>query len=248
MIFNTTPSKLHIPKIGGSRSSSQGLCLTTILNSASEYISCAMWDMSISKIILFKTWICELSLIGRVLPKFYTGKQWNNSIMHDNKKSQNLLFSHSNLWIFTTSQTAARQASLFFTISWILLKLMSIESVMPPNNLILCNPLLFLLSIFPSIRVFSNESALCIRWPKYWSFSFSISPSNEYSRLISFRIDWFGLFSVQGTLQRAFSNTTIQKHLFSGVQLFYGPTLTFIHDYWKNHSFDLCWQSHVSSF
>ena len=106
MIFNTTPSKLHIPKIGGSRSSSQGLCLTTILNSASEYISCAMWDMSISKIILFKTWICELSLIGRVLPKFYTGKQWNNSIMHDNKKSQNLLFSHSHLWIFTTSQTA----------------------------------------------------------------------------------------------------------------------------------------------
>ena len=95
MILNTTPSKLHIPKIGGSRSSSQGLCLTTILNSAIEYISYAMWDMSISKIILFKTWICELSLIGRVLPKFYTGKQWNNSLMHDNKKSQNLLFSHT---------------------------------------------------------------------------------------------------------------------------------------------------------
>ena len=89
--------------------------------------------------------------------------------------------------------------SLVFTISWSLLKLMSIELVMPSNHLILCHPLLLLRSIFPSIRVFSNELALCIRWPKYWSFSFSISPSNEYSRLISFRIDWFDLLAVQGT-------------------------------------------------
>ena len=100
-----------------------------------------------------------------------------------------------------TLWTAARQASLSFTIPWSLLKLMFIESVMPSNHLILCHPLLLLPSIFPSIRVFSSESALPIRWPKYWSFSFSISPSNEYSGLISFRIDWFDPFAVQGTLK-----------------------------------------------
>ena len=165
MISNTTPSKLYIPKIRGSRSSPQCICLTTILNSASECISCAMWDMSISKTILFKTWICEFSLIGRVLPKFYTGNQWKNILMHEHKKKSKCaaVQSHSHLWIFTTSPIAARQASLFFTISPILLKLMSIESVIPPNNLILYHPLLLLLSIFPSIRVFSNESALCLR-------------------------------------------------------------------------------------
>ena len=94
-----------------------------------------------------------------------------------------------------------RQASLSFTISQSLLKLMSIESVVPSSHLVLCCPLLLLPSIFPRINVFSNESALCIRWPKYWSFSFSISSSNEYSGLISFRIDWFDLLSVQGTLK-----------------------------------------------
>ena len=99
-----------------------------------------------------------------------------------------------------TPWTAALQASLYFTISRSLLKLISIESVMPSNRLILCCPLL-LSSIFPSIRVFSSESALCIRWPKHWSFSFSISPSNAYSGLISFKIDWFDLHSVQGTLK-----------------------------------------------
>ena len=93
------------------------------------------------------------------------------------------------------------QASLFFTISWSLLNLMSIESVMPSNHLILCCPLLLLPSIFPSIRVFSNESVICIKWPKYWSFSFNISPSNEYPGLISFRMDWFDLLAVQGTLK-----------------------------------------------
>ena len=97
--------------------------------------------------------------------------------------------------------TAARQASLSFTSSWTLLRLMSIESVMPSNQLILCCPLLLLPSIFPSIRVFSNESTLHIRWPKYWSFSFNISPSNEYSGLISFRIDCFDLLAVPGTLK-----------------------------------------------
>ena len=100
-----------------------------------------------------------------------------------------------------TPWTAARQASVFFTIFQSLLKCMSIESVMPSNRLILCRPLLLLPSIFPAITVFSNELALCIRWPKYWSFSFRISPSNVYSGLISFRMDWFDLLAVQGTCQ-----------------------------------------------
>ena len=107
----------------------------------------------------------------------------------------------SRVQLFVTPWNAARQASLSFTISQSLLKLMSIESVMLSNHLLLCSPLLLLPSIFPSIKVFSNESALCIRWPKYWSFSFSISPSNEYSGLISFRTDSFDLVTVQGTLK-----------------------------------------------
>ena len=109
-----------------------------------------------------------------------------------------------------TPWTAAHQTSLSFTISWSLLKLMSIESVMPSNHLILCCPLLLLPSVFPSIRVFSSESALPIRWPKYWSFSFSISSSKEYSWLISFRIDWFDLLAVQGTL-KIFSKDSSQR-------------------------------------
>ena len=110
------------------------------------------------------------------------------------------------VWLFVTPWTAALQASLSFTIFRSLLKLMSIESVMPSNHLILCHPLLLLPSIFLSIRVFSNESALLIRWPKYWSFSFRISPSNEYSGLISFRMDWFDLLAVQGTLKSLLQN------------------------------------------
>ena len=101
--------------------------------------------------------------------------------------------------LFATPWTPAHQSSLFFTNPQSLLKLMSVKSVMPSNHLTLCHPLLFLPSIFPSIRVFSKESVLCIRWPKYWNFS--ISPSNEYSALISFRIDWFGLLAVQGALK-----------------------------------------------
>ena len=101
--------------------------------------------------------------------------------------------------------------------SWSLPRLMSIESVMPSNHLILCRPLLLLPSIFPSIRVSSNESVLCIRWPKYWSLSFNISPSNKYSGLISFRMDWLDLLAVQ-ELSRVFSNTTVQKHQFFGTQ------------------------------
>ena len=102
--------------------------------------------------------------------------------------------------LFATPWTAAHQASVSFTISWSLLKLMSIESVIPSNHLVLCRPLLLLPSIFSRIRVFSNKSALHIRWPKYWGFSFSISPSNEYSGLISFKINQFALLAVQGTL------------------------------------------------
>ena len=103
--------------------------------------------------------------------------------------------------LFATPQTAVRQASLCITNSWSLLKLMSIESVMPSKHLILCRPLLLLPSIFPSIRVFSSKSVLPVRWPQYWSFSFSISPANEYSGLISFRMDWFNFLAVQGTLK-----------------------------------------------
>ena len=129
-----------------------------------------------------------------------------------------------------------------------LLKLMSTETVMPSTHLVLCHPLLLLPSVFLSIRVFSNESALCIRWPKYWSLSFSISPSNEYSGWISFRIDWFDLFmdsqESSPTPQFKSINSTV-------LTLLYGPALSSIHDYWKNYSFDytdLCWQSNVSGF
>ena len=113
---------------------------------------------------------------------------------------------------------APRQASLSITNSQSLPKLMSIESMMPSNHLILCHPLLLLPSIFPSIRVFSNKSALCIRWPKYWSFSFNISPSNKHPRLISFRMDWLDSLQSKG-ISRAFSNTTVQKHQFFCAQL-----------------------------
>ena len=132
--------------------------------------------------------------------------------------------------------TAARQASLSITNSQGLLKLKSIESVMPSNHLILCRPLLLLPSIFPSIRVFSYESALCIRWPKYCSFSVTISSSNDYLGLISFRIDWLDLLAVQGTL-KSFSPTPQFKSINSLVlDYLYSPTLTSIHDHWKNHS------------
>ena len=118
--------------------------------------------------------------------------------------------------LFVSPWTAACQASLFITNSRSLLKLMSIELVMPSNYPILCCPLLLLPSIFPSIRVFSNESVLHIRWPKYWSFSFSVSPSNEYSGLISFRMDWLDLLAVQGTFKNFH---IVQKHQFFSAQL-----------------------------
>ena len=114
---------------------------------------------------------------------------------------------------FATPQTAARQASLSFAISLSLLQFMSIESVMPSNHLILCHSLLLLPSIFPCIRVFSSELSLCIRWPKHWSFSFSISPFNEYSGLISFRIDWFDLLAVQGTLKSLLQHHSLKASI-----------------------------------
>ena len=123
----------------------------------------------------------------------------------------------SRVRLFATPWITARQASLSITNSQSLLKLTSIESVMPSNHLILCHPLLRLPSIFPSIRVFSNESVFHSRWPKYWSFSFNISPSNECSGLIYFRMDWFDLLEVQGSA--VFSNTTVQKHQFFCIQL-----------------------------
>ena len=142
----------------------------------------------------------------------------------------------SRIRLFATTWTAAHQASLSITNSQTLLSLMSIESVMPSNHLILCHPFLPP-SVFPSIRVFSNESVFRVRWPKYWSFSFSISPSHEYSGLISFRMDWLDLLAVQGTLE---SSLTLQfKSISSSVLSFlYSSTLTSIHDYWKNHNFD----------
>ena len=139
--------------------------------------------------------------------------------------------------LFVTLWTAAHQASLYIINSQSLPKPMSMVSVMPSNHLILCHPLLLLPSIFPSIRVFSNELVTCIMWPKYWSFSFSISPSNEYSGLISFRMDRLDLLAVQGTLksllQHCRSKASILRH-----SAFFTVQLTSIHDYWKNHSLD----------
>ena len=117
-------------------------------------------------------------------------------------------------------------------------RLMFIELVMLSNHLILYHPLLLPPSTFPSIRVFSNESILNIRWPKYWSFSFNISPSKEYSELISFKIDWFDLLAGQGTLKESFSIPQFKNINSSVLSFLYSPTLTSMHDYWKNHSFD----------
>ena len=151
--------------------------------------------------------------------------------------------------LFVTPWNAAHQASLSITNSQSLPKPMSIESVMPSNHLILCHPLLPLPSLFPSIRVFSNELALCIRWPKYWSFSFSISPCSEYSGLISFRIDWFDLLAVQGTVKSLLQHHSSKVSILWHSAFFMVQLSQSIHDYWKNHSFDymdLCpWRTAV---
>ena len=139
-----------------------------------------------------RTWVCCIA--GRFFTVCATREAYSHAFVVV------VVQSLSCVWLFTIPWTAACQASLSFTISQSLLKLMSIESVMPSNHPILCRLLLLLPSIFFSIRVFSNESALCIRWPKFWSFSFSISSFGEFSRLISIKIDWFDLPAVQGTL------------------------------------------------
>ena len=148
------------------------------------------------------------------------------------------LSSVASVRLFATAWTAAQQASLSIASSRSLLKLMSIELVMPPNHLILHHPLLLPPSIFLSIRVFSNESVLPIRWPKYWSFTFSISPSNEYSGLISFRIDWLDLLAVQETLKGSSPTPQFKSINSSAFSFLYSPTFTSIHNHWKNHSFD----------
>ena len=137
------------------------------------------------------------------------------------------------VWFFVIPRTAACEGSLSFTIFWSLLKFMTIESVMLSNHLILCHPLHLVPSIFPQIRVFSNNLALCNRWPKYWRLNFSINPSKIYSGLISFRIHWFDLLTVQGTLFPAPQFESISS---SVLTLLYGPTLPSRNEYWKNHS------------
>ena len=186
---------------------------------------------------LLTTYLNLVSLLALMCSGFAQGSQFS------------LVQSLSRVQLFATPWTAAHQASLSISSSWSLLKLMSIELVMPSNHLILCRPLLFPPSIFPS-RVFSNGSVLHIRWPKDWSFSFSISPSNEYSGLISFRMDWLDLLAVRGTQES--SPTPYFKSINSlALSFLYSPTLTSIHDYRENHSLDwtdLCWHSNVSAF
>ena len=157
----------------------------------------------------------------------------------------------SRVRLFVTSWNTAHQASLSITNSWSLLKLMFIESVMPSSHLILCHPLLLLPPIPPSIRVFPNESALCMRWPKYWSFSFSISPSNEHPGLISFTMDWLYLLAVQGTLKSLLQHHSSKAPIFWRSAFF---TVQLSHLYMTTgktialDQTDLCWQSNVCAF
>ena len=180
------------------------------------YIHIVIYEMSIT--------LHPLQLL--VLEMFFSSVQFSS------------VQSLSRVWLFVTPWIAAHQASLSITNSQSPPKPMSIESVKPSNHLILCRPLLLLPSIFPSIRVFSNESALRIRWPKHWSFSFNVSPSNEHPGLI-FRMDWLDLLAVQGTLKSLSSPAPQFKSINSlALNFLHSPTLTSIHDYWKNHSLD----------
>ena len=179
------------------------------------------------KILFTLTWMCRLrdSFFG-----YYRPSQ-QKYLLYLVQFSRWIVFDSVTPW------TAARQASLSTTNSRGLPKLMSIESMMPSNHLILCHPLLLRPSIFPSIRVFSDELALCIRWPKYWSFNFSISASNEHPGLTSFRMDWLDLLAVQGTL-KSFPIPPFKSINSSVLSFLQSPTLTSIHDRWKNHSLD----------
>ena len=168
------------------------------------------------------------------------------------KNSVSPVQSLSRVWLFATPWTAACQDSLSITNSQSLLKLMSTESVMPSNHFILCHPLLLLPSIFPRIRVFSSKLVLCIRWPKYWSFSISISPSNEYSGLNSFRIDWFDLLAVQGTLKSLLQHHSPKASFLWHLAFFMVTSNSHIHTWLlEKPSFDymdLCRQSDISVF
>ena len=144
----------------------------------------------------------------------------------------------SGVWLFATPWIAACQASLSITNPQSSLRLTSIESVMPSSHLILCHPLLLLPPIPPTSRVFSSESTLLMKWPKYWSFSFSIISSKEHPGLISFRMDWLDLLAVQGTLKSLSPTPQFKSINSSALSLLHSPTLTSIHDYWKNHSLD----------
>ena len=183
--------------------------------------------MCVSTDDIFHTWLVTLVSI-------YVFKDFG-PVMYGGPNSVQSL---SRVLLFSSPWTAACQASLSITNSRSLLKLMSIESVMPSNHLIFCCPLLLLPSIFPSIRVFSKESVLSIRWPKYWSLSFNISPYNEYLGLISFRIDCMDLLVVQGILNSLLQHHSSKASNSLAFSFLYSPTLTSIHDYWKKHSFD----------
>ena len=158
--------------------------------------------------------------------KFFSFYKYISHIIFSSVQSLNCV------WLFVTPWTTVRQASLSITYSQNLLKLMSLESAMPSNHLILCRPLFLLPSIFPSIRVFSNESAFRIRWPKYWSFSFNISPSKDHSGLISFRMDR------PRNSQESSPTPQFKSINSSALSFLHSPTLTSIHDHWKNHSLD----------
>ena len=157
--------------------------------------------------------------------------------LHPRDLGQSSVQSLSRVQLFVTPWIAEHQASLSITNSQSSPKLISIESVMPSRHLILCRPLLLLPPIPPSIRVFSSESTLHIRWPKYWSFSCSISPSNEHPGLISFRMDWLDLLAVQGTLKSLLEHHSAKASILR-CSAFFTVQLTSIYDHWKNHSFD----------
>ena len=193
---------------------------------------------------MYFEWIFYLRMITNV--SFGDLENIGSWVMQTSQMLVVVVQSLSDVQFFVTPWIAACQASPSITISPSLLKLMSIESVMPFNHLILCHPLLLLPSVLPSIRVFSSESALHIRWPKYWSFSFSASPYNEYSGLNSFRIDWLDLLAVQGTLKSLLQHhilkaSILQHSAFFMAQLSHPYMLKLWkvpYLYWKNHSFD----------
>ena len=199
-------------------------------------------DLSIviifSEVQCITDWNSEYTVRDITVKETRTLQLWDNPVFpYGSLRSIVVVQSLSHVWLFVIPWTAAYQASLPFIVSQSLLRFMSIVSVMPSNHLFLCCPLLFP-SIFSSIGVFSNESALHIKWSKYWSFSFSIRLSSEYSGLISFGIGWFDLLVVQGTFKSLLWHHNLKNINSLVLSLFYDPTLTSVHDYWKNHSFD----------